>query len=430
MIQVFFDGKEYYSGKQIKNLEILSKEILKNRKELDKIKLEDMIELIHLFSQNILRKTETKNIEGIAFLSQWVRKANIKNLIKLNFEDEKILADYLDKNGKLIIAQPKGLVGHWIAGNVVILGIFSLIQSLLVKNANIIRLPIRSMPVIIELLKTLSETEYNNLKGSQIISSTAIIYYPKEDRGANEELSMLCDVRVIWGGQEAIEAISNAKKKETCEDIVFGPKYSFSIIDKETIKDDKALKQNMEKLVYDILFAEQNSCTSPQILICETEYPQLERISINIRNAFNNLPDKYKKKSMTMFEASNIIKIRSEYAFEDNKKVIISEGNEWTILMDKEFKLEEPVKSRTIFIKSCDDLKEIVKLITPKIQTIGYAIKDKNKLVELSKELNLRGVSRIVPLGYMNDYDTPWDGKLLLTRLVNFNSLNLPFEMK
>ena len=131
-----------------------------------------------------------------------------------------------------------------------------------------------------------------------------------------------------------------------------------------------------------------------------------------------------------MFEASNIIKVRSEYALGDHKKVIVPEGNDWTILIDKDFKLEEPVKSRTIFIKSCSNLQEVVKLITPKIQTIGYAFRDNEKLIRLSKELNLKGVSRIVPLGQMNYYDTPWDGKLLLTRLVNFNSLKISIEIK
>lgn len=431
MIQLFFDGEEYYPDKEIKDLKDLSKKILDKRENLDSIKLEDMIGLIHNFSQNILKKSETKEIEGIAFLSQWFRKTNLRKIISTNFENIKILDDYVEKEDKLLIAQPKGLVGHWMAGNVTTLGFFSLIQSIIAKNANIMRIPENSIPIMIELLKVLSETEYSGLKGSQILASTAIIYYPKEELEPNTELSLLSNVRIIWGGKDAINEISSySKNVETCEDIVFGPKYSFSMIDEGTIKNGELLKKSMEKLTYDILFSEQNSCTSPHVLICETTYDKLDDVALELKKAFDNLPYKYRKKEITMFQASNILKTRTKYAFADNKKIFKSEGNEWTILLDDEFKLEDPVGSRTIFLKPCSDLGKITKLITPRIQTIGYAFENKEKLIKLSKELNKKGVSRIVPLGQMNYYDLPWDGKLLLNRLVNINSLKIPIKIR
>jgi len=426
MIQVFFDGKEF-NQKQAPDFKQISEEISKSRQEILKLNLEDIIGLINNFSQNILRNHETVKIEGIAFLSQWARKSNIESLIEINFEDKKILSDYYEKNGKLLIAQPKGIIGHWIAGNVVTLGLFSLLQSLLMKNSNILRIPLESIPTMVSLLKVLRDSEFNGIKGSALLSSTYLIYFTKEEKNINDELSMLCDARIIWGGEEAIKAISDSPKKETCEDILFGPKYSFSIIDKDMVNDSVSLSKNMNRLVYDIIFSEQNSCTSPQVMICECSYPELEKVALEIKKSFENLPEKYKKTDISSFQASSIIKIRTKYALE-GKKMLKSEGNDWTILLDNNLCLEEPIKSRTIFLKSCDDLTNILKLITPKIQTIGYAFKDKNKLIELSKKLNLSGVSRIVALGQMNFYDLPWDGKMLLARLINFNSLKVSQE--
>jgi hypothetical protein len=321
-------------------------------------------------------------------------------------------------------------VGHWIAGNVITLGIFSLIQSILVRDANILRVPKNSLPLVLELLKTFGESEYKNINGYDLLSSTSIIYYPKEDKKSNEEFSLLCDARIIWGGEESVNAISNTPKKETCEDVIFGPKYSFSIIDAETVVNKEALKKAMSNFVYDIIFSEQDSCTSPQVLFCEGEYSQLDKVADELETAFKNLPKKYEKRNISMSQASNILKIRSEYALEEEKDLLISSGNYWTILKDKEIKLEEPIKSRTIFIKSCINLYDVLNLITPKIQTIGYMFQNKEKLIDLSKKLNLRGVSRIVPIGQMNYYDAPWDGKLLLNRLVNFNSLKLLMELE
>lgn len=428
MIKLFFDGQKTYSGKEISSLKEISEKLIIRKKELSKIKTEEIVELLNNFSKEIILDEETRGMEGIAFLSQWLKKSNINKLIKTNFENPQVLDDFVSKEGKLLIAEPKGLVGHWIAGNVPVLGLFSLIQSILVKNANIMRIPEGSIPIILALLNVLSKTRYQGLMGSSLISSTAIVYFPKEEKNYNEELSRLCDSRIIWGGKEAVEAISGLPKKETCEDIIFGPKYSFSIIDSKMMKDSKELEKNVSRLVQDIIFSEQESCTSPQIVFCEGDLDSLLGLAELIKKSFEGLPLKFKKRDLSLFQANKIIKIRGEYAIQKNKRVIASRGNEWTILIDDLFRFEEPINSRTIFLKNCKDLNEITKIITPKIQTIGYAFKDKERLIALSKNLALVGVSRIVPLGQMNYYDSPWDGKLLLTRLVNINSLKLPIE--
>lgn len=429
MIQVFFDGIDYET-KNIISLETLYLQIMENRKKLENLALSDILGIIDQFSKNVLSNPKTRGIEGIAFLSQWFKKSNLEKIINSNFLDKKILEDYSIIENKLILAQPKGLVGHWVAGNVGTLGIFSLIQSILVKNANILRVPKDNLPFVLELLKTLSDSKYQMVSGKDLLSSTAIIYYPHEEEKSNEEFSLLCDARIIWGREESVKAISRLPKKETCEDIVFGPKYSFAVMDSETIHNIGALKKAISNLVYDIIFSEQNSCTSPQVLFCETDYLNLDKVANELKKIFETLPKKYEKTNISMSQANNIIKIRGEYAIENDKDLLISRGNSWTILKDKNIRLEEPIKSRTIFIKSCNNLYRILDLITSKIQTVGYAFQNKEKLIDFSRKLNLTGVSRIVPLGQMNYYDSPWDGKFLLTKLVNFNSLKLNTELK
>ncbi len=425
MIQVFFDSENFFEQKKVENLLGIIKKVKTNSRKLEKIKTEDLLDLINEFSKNILKNEKTRKIEGIAFLSQWVRKTNLEKIIKINFEDPNILQDYFKKEGKMLIAQPKGLVGHWIAGNVVTLGFFSLIQSIIIKNSNIMRIPLGSVETIKDLLGVLIKTKTDKLIGKEVLSSTALIYYPREEDKTNLELSMNSDVRIIWGGKESIEMISSFSKKETCEDVVFGPKYSFAMIDRELISDEILLTSTLKKFVFDIIFGEQDSCTSPQVLMCETDITGLEKISNLLKKEFENLDEKYLKKDTTFYEAGNVIMARVENTFDEDKKVICPKGTEWTIILGKKANLEEPVKSRTIFLNSCNNLEDLGKLITSKIQTIGHGFKNTKKLTKISKILNLQGVSRIVPIGQMNYYDSPWDGKLLLSRLVNINSLKI-----
>ncbi len=50
-----------------------------------------------------------------------------------------ILLRYFDNSEFLYHAQPRGLSVHWIAGNVDVLGIFSVVQALLTKNTCLIK---------------------------------------------------------------------------------------------------------------------------------------------------------------------------------------------------------------------------------------------------------------------------------------------------
>ncbi|MFX1445947.1 MAG: acyl-CoA reductase, partial [Promethearchaeota archaeon] len=120
---------------------------------------------------------------------------------------------------------------------------------------------------------------------------------------------------------------------------------------------------------------------------------------------------------------SKIINIRAEYALDPTKTVICSQENDWTILINDNFNLEEPIESRTIFIKEIDSIYQVIPLITKKIQTIGCAIENKTKLVEFANQATFRGVARCVNLGQMHLFDSPWDGMLFMSRLVNWVTL-------
>lgn len=98
--------------------------------------------------------------------------------------------------------------------------------------------------------------------------------------------------------------------------------------------------------------------------------------------------------------------------------------------MDDNIRLEEPVQSRTIFLKEVDSVMDCVDLITPRIQTIGTAIYNRNKLLEFTDAVTYKGVARCVLPGQMNFYDSPWDGIYFLNRLVRWVTLYMPADEK
>ncbi len=127
-----------------------------------------------------------------------------------------------------------------------------------------------------------------------------------------------------------------------------------------------------------------------------------------------------RKEFINQVTATKIINKRAEYGLSLDKNVICSKSNDWTLLIDNNIRLEEPIQSRTIWIKPVPSVNEILPLITKKIQTIGCAFGDKEKFVQFTDLATYMGVSRCVAPGQMNIFDSPWDGIFFLQRLVNY----------
>jgi hypothetical protein len=382
-------------------------ELLINSLDLEMLHRQPIDLIVKLLSK--FGKELTKSLlhkEGILYLATWLRESNLTKYLSLNLNNKLALDTFIRvEEGLYIRAQPRGVVCHWIAGNIPTLAIFSLIQSILCKNVNILRVPKDCVSGVLEILKILQDISVDykgkRMTGEEILKATSVVYFPSSDQDLNKKLSLEADCKVIWGGKEAVQSIVPLPQKGHCETVVFGPKYSFAVVDEESI--DDSLCNN---LAMDIITFDQNACSSPHVIFCEGNGTELTK--------------KYKK---TEGNFANILNARGIYWLDPSKDIICSKTLDWTILVNKEVKLEEPIGSRTIFIKEVGDLLETTELITNKIQTIGIAIKNPEKKHDFCEKATFKGVSRCVDIGWMNNYDTPWDGIFFIHRLVRWTSM-------
>jgi hypothetical protein len=415
--------------KEFEDLSIIINELTKNRQTIYAYPTGAIVEIIHEYSKILSKDRKLLDYEGVPFLALWLKRINIEKLIRLNLGKQEYLDDFKQiEDNKYMKAQPRGLICHFMAGNVPTLPIYYLIQALLCKNVNLIRVPIDNINIVVELLKPLKDIMIN-FEGEcysalALLESTSLINFPSNDIVLNTEMSLAADVRVICGGNEAVNTLAVLPKKTTCKDIIFGPKYSFAVFEKSAMESSNFF-QTLDNFVNDIISFDQKACSSPQVLFIEKSNLSLKEVALALSKVIDKISKRYPENKIDEGTAAKIINKRGEYLLSLEKDIICGIGLKYSILIDKNINLEEPMQCRTIYLKEVENILDVCKLITPRIQTIGIASEDNNKIMDFANKVSLKGVDRLVKVGFMNLYDSPWDGILFMSELVKWTTLNL-----
>lgn len=430
MISCFMLGNNFFSEpKKFNNLDIILEELNRNKETIYSYPSGAIIEIINEYSKILSRDRRLLTYEGVPFLALWLKKSNMEKILRLDLKKQEYLDDFIQiEDNKFMKAQPRGVICHFMAGNVPTLPIYYLVQSLLCKNVNLCRVPLETINIAVELLKPLLDIEVNfkgiEYSGIALLNSISIVNFSSNNLELNTEMSQAADVRVICGGDKAIKNLSVIPKKTTCKDVIFGPKYSFAVFEKSAME-SAYLSRTFYDFAKDIISFDQKACSSPQILFIEKSNVTLKEAARKLSESLEKALKRYPEIHISQGMAAAIINKRGEYLLSLEKDIVCSEDLKYTILIDKEITLEEPVQHRTIFLKEVEDIFEVCKLITQRVQTIGIASEDKNKIMNFANMVSLNGVDRLVKVGTMNLYDSPWDGILFVNEIVKWTTLNL-----
>lgn len=422
------DSKVILDSDQLENLIIRFRE---NENRLLKIKIS---ELVVIFDQ-LSREWQTKDSglyslfvkHNIGFLISWLKKKNIKEILDSSLTN----IDALDKptiiGSKKLYAAPKGLVVHWIAGNVPLLGILSLFQALLAKNKNIVKVPNTFRDVLPSIVQDISTKTFKvgnkSIKGKDIVNSILIIYVDKSDFLAQSILSKHANIRYAWGGREAIENIIGLEKKIDCEDLVMGPKISISVISKEFLKNEESKINIAKKITRDVFAFDQRGCNAPHNIYIEKDKNSLEQFARILADTFQKESSKRKRLEKQSIDTFNILAERVLYTISEGRSAIFGNDYDYSVFIDNEESLPSaPLYNRSVYLKSIENIQNAPKLFPAGIQSVGVALPDE-KIDSFSKLAIAYGALRIVKIGAMSIYDSPWDGVFPINRLVKWISV-------
>lgn len=396
--------------------------------------------------------------KGLFFLSQWCDAKHLRQVAQDGLRGNIQYADDFqpcpDSDAHLMKANPRGLVCHWMAGNVQVLGMFALVQCILTKNPNLIKVAAKDGGVFAALLSAFEGLVYtdengNSISGDELLKTIAVVYYSRHATKLGEQMSMAAKVRIAWGGKEAVETVAGYPSAIDCQTVIFGPKLSYAVIARESLDSEQSAKKLARRVSVDVSVFDQAGCASPHNLYIERGGSvSPERFCEILAEVFPKTEVQIPKPTVSPEQISAIHSIRGVYDFKG--KVWGSPTMSWTVLLDGEdssplnpqpstsnlsttspststssLHLCPPVYSRVLMVHEVDNINQAVDLVEDYIQTIGLdAPLDRAR--EFANLATEKGVARLPKIGRMLNFEMPWDGVFLIDRLVKWNTLMGP----
>ncbi len=443
---------EFYLFGELKEVEELTvdetKKILKQAKELKseiaKIDINTILDIFQKVSDAWLEKdykyrkialdflpsrigfSKEMVIEGIKTMSSLLSKDGMRTRLLSDLEQ----IDYLDEwtyNHHFrgyIKAEALGVVTHVSAGNVFVGGVDSLIQGIVTKNINIMKMSTVDPIFPVLFARSLKDFDYTGV----LHKAMALINWKGGTVQIENIIKTQCDAIVVYGGADTIRAYRKNLGLH-CKLIEYGPKYSFVMVDKNELH-KKGVGKIAKLIARDAIMWEQSACSSPHTIYVEGQKSAKELLGA-IGKAYDEWALEIPQGEVYEDEAVEITKVR-ELA-KVNKALgdgdyYFSKKNLSTIVYQSSTEFQISCHNRTLFLKAVDTLDDVVKSVASMgeyIQSVAI-LADNERAKELSEKLAFYGADRFVEVGRMavRKHGTPHDGTRGLSELLRWVSLS------
>jgi phenylacetate-CoA ligase len=364
---------------------------------------------------------------GLDAICEILRYDSLIKRLDVDLDDACYMDEFTwhDRFRGFVRAMPQGVVSHVSAGNVFVSAVDTLVQGILTKNVNILKMS--SFDPVFPLLfaKLLEECDPEAV----IYPYLALVPF----KGGNAEVEKIIkeesDVVIVYGGKEVVELYRQGRGLHTKE-VEFGPKYSLAVLDYEALA-----KSNADEVAYqvakDFTMWEQAACSSPHSVFIRGE-EEARRFAGSLKKAFERLALEFPFPEINLNEKTEITRTRElarvETALGNSELIIPGIGDQsWTIILEKKARFTVSCQHRTAYIITINDDQELYDSLAGYgkfIQSVGV-FANSRRLFELSNRLVGLGADRITEIGWMHKrkHGTPHDGTRGLSELVRWVSI-------
>lgn len=365
-----------------------------------------------------LQGNDVDAIPGVPFLKLWLRRGTLEPLLERELGPEALRLQWQQMRGTRVRAYPLGVVGHWPAGNIEIQPLLSLTCSVLGGNAALVRVPSGLVDETQTIVQKLHEVDRDGMLTERIFLATF-------DHGRTDlqrAMAASVDGAMIWGGREAVSEIRALPFPPWARVLVFGPRLSVAAMDAATWADEAGRATWCRRIARDVWQFDQQACSSPQTLFLER---QSDRAAAEFAGALARaLQEENRLHPRTRIEpalTSAICLARATWMLGDAEhRALFPPTPDWTVLAGAGPDIPTPVQGRTLTVQTVDSLFEPIARFDGTVQTLGLAVACAETEDALAHAAATNGVDRIVKLGRMHVFGSPWDGTDLVRPLVRW----------
>jgi len=380
---------------------------LRHPKERKDLTTDQVLDLFERWA-GALDEGEVRQVPGATFLRLWLRRGTLEPLLARELGAEWLRGRWREDGRVRLRAFPVGIVGHWPAGNIEIQPVLSLTCALLGGNNCVVRVPgglVEPTRLIVEKLKAADPTGL--LTGRMFLAS-----FDHSRLDLHEAMARAVDGAMIWGGEESVLQVRALPFPHWARVVVFGPRLSVAAMDAGTWTDRQECKSWCRRIARDVWQFEQQACSSPQTLFLERDgAADPAEFVAELKLAFEEESRAHPRLEIEPALTSAICRARASWLLDDiANRAFFPQSADWTILQGRGAEIPEPTQGRTLSVLLADDLLDAISKFDGSVQTLGLAVKDASKEDVLAEAAGRRGVDRVVRLGQMHVFGSPWDG--------------------
>ncbi|SDY09758.1 Acyl-CoA reductase (LuxC) [Ruminococcaceae bacterium YAD3003] len=327
----------------------------------------------------------------------WIRKASIeKEKQKYNLREYRL---------------GRGVAFHIAPSNVPVNFAVSMTSSLLAGNITVIRVSNKEFVEVSTICdainRVLAKEEFAMMR-----SYICIIRYEHSDE-ITAFLSSICDVRIIWGGNNTIAQIRKYPIPPRAIEMCFADRHSVAIIDPEKYLEEDP-SEIAKKFYTDTYYSDQNACSSPRIVIWLGENEAAKTsfwnaLNEEVKSRYEIQPVQVIDKLSTFTEISmkmEGVRIREDISA-DNRLMVIDIPS---LVLDSETIMDYKMNSGYFYQYTATCLDDILPILNKTCQTIAVLGIEKKDVVSFLMEKGVRGIDRVVDIGDTMGLEFVWDG--------------------
>ncbi|MCC2615114.1 hypothetical protein LJ739_02510 [Aestuariibacter halophilus] len=307
--------------------------------------------------------------------------------------------------------KPVGRVLHITPNNVDTMFAYSWVCALVMGNNSLVRIGQPDAEQV-NLLLSAIDAIFAEQRFAPLAAGNAFVHYPRDSQ-FSAQVSAQVDARVLWGGDDTVNAIRALACQPRCRDISFADRYSAALIQGDALTDDTAISDLADSLWRDTQPYFQQACSSPRVLFWLGDTAAMSPLMTALEKHANNVV------GQSIEWANNQLVYEQLLRNQDPGARTVHRSGVCGICVEQfhPTMLQWHLGQGCFVIQTLNTMNELPQRIDAKLQTLSYHGVEKAALVKLCEDPSITGIDRIVPVGRALDFSPLWDGYDVLTQL-------------